>query len=205
MARTVLGLAGSCRREGNTETLLDWCLAAAEAEGAEVVRFRLADLDLHPCRGCEACSKTGECIVGDDMRLLYPYLQGADALVVASPVYSMGIPALPKMVIDRCQPFWALKYVLKRPLPAPEAGRRLGAFLCCAGTTFQTVFDGSLQVMRYLWHVLEIEPAGDLLCPGVDAKGEIEEETGARAVAEEIGRRLALGPEDEGEQRRSER
>ena len=41
MAVTVLGLAGSARRGGNTETLLDWCLDAARDEGAEVVKFRL--------------------------------------------------------------------------------------------------------------------------------------------------------------------
>ena len=201
MPVTVVGLAGSCRRGGNTETLLDWCLDAARAEGAEVIKFRLVELDLHPCRGCGACSKTGACIVDDDMSLLYPHLRTADSLVLASPVYAMGMPSLPKMVVDRCQPFWAMKYVRHEPLNPEEHMERLGAFLCCAGTTFKTVFDGSRLVMRYLWHVLDVNPAGDLLCPGVDAKGEIQHEASARPVAEEIGRRLALardGADQEG-------
>ena len=54
MAVTILGLAGSARRGGNTDTLLDWCLAAAEAEGAEVTRFRLCEMDLRGCRACDA-------------------------------------------------------------------------------------------------------------------------------------------------------
>ena len=191
MAVTVLGLAGSCRGGGNTDTLLDWCLAAAAAEGAEVMRFRLADLDLHPCRGCDACSKDGVCIVKDDMHLLYPHLAGADAIVLATPVYAMGMPSLPKMVVDRCQPFWAMKYVLERPLAPAGSPRRSGAFLCCAGTDFTHTFDGSRQVARYLWHVLDMDPIGDLLCPGVDAKGEIERHPSARMVAEDLGRRLA--------------
>jgi len=192
VAVTGLGLAGSCRRGGNTDTLLGWCLAAATAEGADVVRFRLADLDLHPCRGCDACSKDGVCIVKDDMHLLYPHLANADAVVLAAPVYAMGMPALPKMVVDRCQPFWALKYVLERPLRPPGSPRRSGAFLCCAGTDFKHTFDGSRQVARYLWHVLDIDPAGEVLCPGVDAKGEIELHPSARLVAEDLGRRLAV-------------
>jgi len=190
MSLTVLGLAGSCRRGGNTETLLDWCLDAAREEGAEVVKFRLVDMDLHVCRGCEACSKTGSCIVKDGMELLYPYLRNADSIVLASPVYSMGMPALPKMVVDRCQPFWAMKYVLNEPVRPAGSPQRLGALLSCAGTTFDTVFDGNSRVMRYLWHVLDVQSAGDLLCPGVDAKGEINDQPSARVVAEDIGRRL---------------
>lgn len=186
----MLGLAGSARRGGNTEILLDWCLAAARDEGAEVVKFRLCDLDLHGCRACDACWQEGSCVVKDDMQTLYPYLRAADSIVLAAPVYSMGIPAVPKMMIDRCQPFWALKYVLKRPIVEPGCPERLGAFLSCSGTTFTHVFDGSRQVMRNLWHVLEVSPAGELLCPGVDARGEILDQPSARAVAEDIGRRL---------------
>ncbi len=48
------------------------------------------------------------------MHQLYPHLRTADSVVLAAPVYSMGMPALPKAMVDRCQPFWALKYVLKR-------------------------------------------------------------------------------------------
>jgi len=187
---TVLGLAGSGRRGGNTETLLDWCLAAAGEEGAEVIKFRLCDLELHGCRGCEACSRDGVCVVKDDMHSLYPHLRSADSLVLAAPVYAMGMPAVPKMVIDRCQPFWALKYVLKQAVADPNRPERLGAFLSCAGTSFDYSFDGSRLVVRTFWHMLEVSSAGDLLCSDVDGKGDILEHPEAREVAEDIGRRL---------------
>ena len=191
MAIQVLGLAGSARRGGNTETLLDWCLDAAREAGAEVVKFRLCDLDLHGCRACDACKKTGVCIQKDDMNLLYPHLRGADSIVLASPVYFQGMPAVPKMVIDRCQPFWALKYVLKQSLSQPGSPERLGAFLSCSGTTLTHAFDGSSLVMRTLWTVLDVTPAGELLYPGIDHKGEIGEQPGTRAATEQLGRRLA--------------
>jgi NADPH-dependent FMN reductase len=198
VAVTVLGLAGSARRGGNTETLLDWCLAAAAAEGARIVRFRLCDLDLHGCRACDACWREGACVVRDDMEALYPHLRSADSIVLAAPVYSMGMPAVPKMMIDRCQPFWALRYVLKRSLTEPGRPRRLGAFLSCSGTSFSYVFDGSRLVMRDLWHLLEVSSAGELLCPGVDEKGAILGHPEARAVAEDIGRRLGRLREPQG-------
>ncbi|HZK49607.1 MAG TPA: flavodoxin family protein, partial [Thermoleophilia bacterium] len=58
-------------------------------------------------------------------------------------------------------------------------------------TTYKTVFDGARQVVNYFWRVLDVQPIGDLLCPGVDAKGEILKFPSAREIAEDIGRRLA--------------
>jgi multimeric flavodoxin WrbA len=190
VAVKVLGLAGSARRGGNTETLLDWCLKAARGEGATVVKLSLCDLDLHGCKACDACRETGVCIQKDDMERLYPHLRNADSIVLAAPTYFQGMPAVPKMMIDRCQPLWVLKYVLKRPIAEPGRPERLGAFLSCAGTTHLQAFDGSKQIMRALWYTLDVTPAGEVLCPGVDAKGQISEQPGARVAAEQIGRSL---------------
>jgi len=186
-----LGLAGSHRRGGNTETLLDWCLEAARDEGAEVVKFRLSDLDLHGCRACDGCWKDGTCVVRDGMQDLFPHLRSADSIVLAAPTYFMGMPAVPKMMVDRCQCFWALKYVLKRSLVEPGRPTRFGAYLSCSGTKHPRAFDGAREVVSSLWHVLEVKSVGEMLIPGVDAKGEIEEQPGALDQAEAVGRRLA--------------
>ncbi len=198
MPVTVLGLAGSQRKGGNTETLLDWCLEAARAAGAEVTRFRLCDLDLHGCKACEACRRTGVCVQKDDMEALYPHLRGADSIVIASPIYFQGMPAVPKMMVDRCQPFWALKYVLQHRLVGPDRMPRLGAFLSCSGTTLPRAFEGSSLVVKTLWNMLEITSVGEVLRPGVDAKGEIKEQVDARIAAEQVGRRLASETERKG-------
>jgi multimeric flavodoxin WrbA len=187
----VLGLAGSARRGGNSETLLDWCLAAARKEGATVVKFSLCELDLHGCQACDACFKEGVCIQKDDMHMLYPHLRTADSIVLAAPVYFQGMPAVPKMVIDRCQPFWAQKYLLEQPIAPPGSPQRLGAFLSCGGTKLTHAFEGSQRIMRTLWHTLDVTPAGEVLCPGIDEKGKIRDEAGARVAAEQVGRRLA--------------
>jgi multimeric flavodoxin WrbA len=190
MAITAVGIAGSARRGGNTETLLDWCLDAARGEGAQVTKFRLCDLDLRGCRACDACFKDGTCIQKDDMNQLYPHLRDADSIVIAAPVYSMGMPGVPKIMIDRGQPFWALRYILGTPLARGEGPERLGAFLSCAGTDLPQVFEGSRRTMRYFWHVLGVTPAGELLVPKVDERGAILSHDDARAASEEIGRRL---------------
>jgi NAD(P)H-dependent FMN reductase len=188
---SVLGIAGSPRRHGNTETLLDWALAAAGEAGAEVTKFRLRDLAYNGCIACDSCFDTGACVVKDDMQKLYPHLRAADGILLAVPIFSMGLAAQAKAMIDRCQPFWAVKYVQRAPGPLREGPPRFGGFLCCSGTNLDRVFEGALQVVKYFWHVLDVRSQGDVLIPGVDRKGEVEKITGARQRAEDLGRAVA--------------
>jgi len=125
------------------------------------------------------------------MQRLYPLLRSVDSIVLAAPVYAMGMPGVPKIMIDRCQPFWGLKYVLRQPLLEPGRRPRRGAFLSCAGTDLPQVFEGSRRTVRYLWHVLEVSPVGEALYPLTDRKGDILKYPEARDLALEIGRRLA--------------
>jgi len=191
VAVTLLGIAGSPRRRGNTETMLDWALAAAEEAGAQVTKVRLRELEINGCIACDGCMDDGFCIVDDGMEQLYPLLRSTDSFLLAAPIFSMGMNAQAKAMVDRCQPFWAIKYVLRQPIAAPGSPERRGAFLSCAGTSYDNVFDGAKQVARYFWHVLEAKPSGELLLPGVDKKGEVNDVADAKARAEEIGRRLA--------------
>jgi putative NADPH-quinone reductase len=187
----VLGLAGSPRRRGNTETLLDWVLEAAAEAGAEVKKLRLRELDIRGCVACEGCFDDGACVQHDDMQELYPQLKEADSLVLAAPIFSMGMAAQAKAMVDRCQPFWAIKYVLRQRVIPEGRPERRGAYLSCAGTDYEDVFAGANQVARYFFHVLEAVPSGDILCPKVDARGDILKFPGAREAAADLGRRLA--------------
>ena len=58
MRRTpvVLGVAGSPRRFGNSDRLLEAALAGAREAGAEVRTLVAADAGLKHCLGCHACS-----------------------------------------------------------------------------------------------------------------------------------------------------
>lgn len=67
----------------------------------------------------------------------------------------------------------------------------MGAHISCSGTRHPRAFEGAREVMKTLWHVLDVTPAGELLVSGVDARGEIGRRPEARAEVEDIGRRLA--------------
>ena len=73
-ALKVLGLSCSPRRGGNTDLMLDSALEGAAGEGAYTEKVVVPDMDIHPCRACNACFKDGRCVQKDEMQELYPRL-----------------------------------------------------------------------------------------------------------------------------------
>ena len=99
----VLGIYGSPRKGGNTDEMLNAFLAGAESTGAELERLYVRDLEICPCIGCGHCDKAGTCVQRDGMVSVYPRLEQADRIVVASPIYFYSVTAQLKMLIDRSQ------------------------------------------------------------------------------------------------------
>jgi len=118
---------GSPRKEGNSATLAQQVTAGAQAHGADVECFHLHDMNIHPCDACDLCreSTEAECVIEDAMQDLYPRLRGADALVIASPIYWFTVSAQTKLFMDRC-------YALGGPEGNALAGKRIGIVLVYA-------------------------------------------------------------------------
>ena len=123
MEKKVVILQGSPRQRGNTATLADQVSAGARANGALVDEFNLHSMNINPCDSCDTCKDSGGgCVVNDDMQLIYPKLLGADAIVIASPVYWFHLSAQTKICIDR----W---YALEGPEGYKLAGKDFGLVL----------------------------------------------------------------------------
>ena len=187
----LLAISCSPRRDGNTELMLKEATRGASEAGAEVEFIRLRDLEISSCLECLSCHKDGRCVVRDDMQTLYPKLIEMDGLIFGSPIFFMGITAWGKAFVDRCQPFWAMKYVLKRGF-LPPGKRRVGAFLSVGGTRYKFLFDGPRRVVKSLFQVLEVSYEDEVLARGVDLKGEILKHPGVLKEAYEVGSRLIL-------------
>jgi len=190
----VLAFAGSPRRGGNSETLLDWVLGAMELEGGVAIeKVALADADVNPCRGCNACEKLNRCVQRDGMDVLHDKIIDADCLVLAAPIFCMGICAQAKALIDRFQVFRSRKYVLKLPVvPLERKGKRIGIFLSTAGQNWDHVFDGAVPTVKCFFQVVDI-PNRDiryLMVNGVDEKGAILSHPTARRSSERLGREV---------------
>ena len=204
MPITVLGFAGSPRRHGNSETLLDRVLETMASEpGVVVEKIVVVEADIRPCRGCNVCERTGTCVQRDGMIPLYDRILEADCVVLAAPIYCMGLAAQAKALVDRAQVYRSRKYVLGWPVvPEERKGKRLGLFIATAGQSWDHVFDAALPSVKCLFHVAGIRDRDMryLLVNSVDETGAVERHPTARADAEALGRdavatlRERLGP-----------
>ena len=101
----VIGITGSPRAGGNTDTLLRALLDGATSEGVETEAVSLRDYTIAPCTGCERCRKDLTCTrFYDGMHLLYPKIEAADGLILGSPTYNYNITPEMKAFIDRLYP-----------------------------------------------------------------------------------------------------
>lgn len=191
MTVNVLGISGSPHRHGNTETLLDKFLEGATGAGASADKVVLKDLQYSPCRGCNACHKTGECIVQDDAIALYTRIMASDCIAVASPIYTMGITAELKGLIDREQYLWAKKFILKTLYFSDDHIKRHKAiFISTAGLGWDNVFDGAFPIITALFNTVGFEYYDNIIANDLDRYGGIRQHPTALKEAFEKGERV---------------
>ena len=158
----ILILAGSPRKDGNTELLAEaFAKGAVENHHVEIVSVR--DYKVNPCLGCNACFKTdGICAQKDDMAIIYEKMSRADMLVIASPVYFYGISAQLKAVIDR----------FHNPIRDSFHIKKM-ALLLVGAASLPELFNAILTEYNLCLKFFEIEDAGKVLVRGVKDKGDI--------------------------------
>jgi multimeric flavodoxin WrbA len=186
----VLGLAGSPRRHGNSDRLLEACLAGAGSAGAETDLLVVSAAGIEPCLGCEECSATGECAVGDGMQNVYQRLDAADAIVVSTPVYFATVPAVLKALYDRCQPYWVRRYRLGQPI----ARRRPGALLIVGGGGDPYGHECAATTTRSVFAVLGVDYSAELAVRAdspTDAAGQPDSLKRARDIGDTLARDAA--------------
>lgn len=106
----ILGICGSPIKEGNTEVFLKEALKAAEETGnVKVNSISLAGKDIRDCRHCNWCLRKQTedkfCVQDDDMKDIFPQILKADALLIATPVYTIRLSGYLACFLDRFRVF----------------------------------------------------------------------------------------------------
>ena len=119
----IIGISGSPRAGGNTDTLLEQFIKGARKAGAKTEKLFLRNYSIHSCIGCEKCRKSGTCKQFDDgMQLLYPIIEEAQGIIIGSPTYNYNITAAAKAFIDRLYPY----YIFNNDRPRKWSSRLQG-------------------------------------------------------------------------------
>ena len=128
----ILVLNGSPRSEGSTAKMCAAFVETARANGHAVDRIDICRNTIYGCMACEACHRTGSrrCVQNDDMQKIYPLLDDAEMLVIASPIYYYSYSGQMQCALNRI-------YALDKP-----AKLKKSALFLAAGA--EGTFDGAV-------------------------------------------------------------
>ncbi|NLI73862.1 MAG: flavodoxin family protein [Euryarchaeota archaeon] len=180
----VLGIAGSPRRNGNTELLLDAALEGARETGADVYKIALKNLVFSGCIACGECRNGCNCVLQDDLQKIYELIDKADVIILASPIYFEGLSAQLKAVIDRGQVYWERKFRL-----GIEGKKRRGAVIAI-GARRNADFKSALRPAK-IWFLTLNADITALTYGGFEEKGSILDDADSLDKAHSLGYDLA--------------
>lgn len=138
MSKKTLIINGSPRRNGDTAALIGELKNHLEGEVVEISAYRSR---IAPCVDCRSCQKTGQCVVKDDMSIIYA--DDFDNVVLASPIYYMTLPGPVLSLMSRFQPQHAVKLHLRE--------KKAGVIQVAGGKGNE---DGALHHTRVLFRMM---------------------------------------------------
>lgn len=99
----ILVLNGSPRPNGNTAALVESFAEGATESGHQITVIPVCQKKIAGCLGCEYCHTkgNGRCIQQDEMQQVYPLLEQAEMIVLASPIYYHGFTGQLQCAINR--------------------------------------------------------------------------------------------------------
>ncbi len=186
----VLGIYGSPRKGGNSDQLLDKALEGARAAGAEIMRVYARDLKMCGCLECGGCDKTGKCVVEDDMQDVYPLMEAADVIFLASPIFFYGITAQAKALVDRSQALWNRRMLTKDPEERKAFGSGRGYLIAVGATRGKNLFEGAQLTAKYFYDALDMVYEGGIFFRRLEKKSAVSENPETLQEALNLGRKI---------------
>ena len=188
----ILGISGSPRKGGNSDTLLKHILAGAENAGTATEAIHLRDYQFQGCIGCEKCRKAGQCIgLQDGMQIIYPKITEASGMVLVSPTHNHNVTAWMKAFIDRLYCYYNFSEERPGSWSSRLAGQNRRAVIASIGEqkSYEEGVGFTLNAMRIPIEDLGYQVIGELPVLGVFKKGGISKQILEKA--ESLGGQLA--------------
>ncbi|MCB4791599.1 MAG: flavodoxin family protein [Elusimicrobia bacterium] len=190
MAKKILILSGSPKKNGNTASLIEWFSEGARSKGSklEVIQTAFLKTRANGCLSCRKCQKLDkyECAVNDDIKPVLAKMLEADVIVMATPLYFFGASAQIKMVFDRM--FCLYKWdndagTMKTPLK--------GKTLVVIASAYEDAGLGSLEKPFKLTADYTSMPFESLLVPNAGVSGQLKKNLRIRKKAVALGKKVS--------------
>jgi len=123
------------------------------------------------------------------MDTIYDAIRASDRIILASPIFFFALSAQSKLMIDRCQSFYCEKYLLKKPLPESENGRK-GLLMLVGGMDKEIGTKSAGACAKAFFRTISINEHETLSFLGVDEEGAILKHPTALKDAYEAGKKL---------------
>jgi multimeric flavodoxin WrbA len=177
----ILVLSGSPHKNGNSMYMAQ---ALCAHMGGDVTYFYAYDGEVSPCIDCGVCSRTDGCSIRDGAAGLLRQIDGADVIVLASPVYFSDLTGPLISAASRMQYLWMRRRAGEMVLPEKK---RFGVILLSGGGSGKP--DRALAAARTFLHQLGASVEAEVLSMHTD-KIPAAGDTVAMARIDEAARRI---------------
>ena len=198
MAKRILGIVGSYRRNGTIDSLVTEVLSSAKEQGALTEKIYLLDEHIEFCTNCRKCTQKpgterGLCVHRDDMADILDRYNISDGIVIGAPVNCFNLNALTRKFMERlvCLTYWPWGqpgYKLRKKFRGKKAVLiTSGAMPALMGR----IFTGAPRALRVIAETMGAKPIASLFA-GLSAQKQnavLSDKMVRRA--REAGRKLA--------------
>lgn len=132
-----LGIVGSFRKGGVTDTVVSEVLNAAEKNGAITRKIYLSDCNIDFCINCRECTQSPgtervPCFVhpDDEMNDIIEQIEKSDTVVIGAPVNIGNANAVTQKFVERCVGYYYFPWGARYPVLRDNRIRRNAILVC---------------------------------------------------------------------------
>jgi multimeric flavodoxin WrbA len=199
-APKILALVGSYRRSGTVDSVIDLLLEAAEEAGAETRKISLPAIDMQWCTNCRQCTQPvgaarGPCPITDDVGEILEAIDGADAVILGSPINFGTVTAAMKAFIERlaCYAYWPWSQNAPRQRGKHKSKRAVIVVSSAAPALMARCMTGAAGLLKQAAGLLGARTAGVVFVGLAARQPEARIPERIRRKARRLGARLASG------------
>jgi multimeric flavodoxin WrbA len=159
----IVGIVGSPRVKGNTETLVTIALEEIRKEGIDTELISLAGKKITPCDACGSCRTSGKCHIKDDFEVIYAKMEESDGIILATPVYFGAATPQMTSLVSRCYAYRGTKRPFENKVGGPiVVARRAGHNFTYAQLMFFFMISGMIVPGSTYWNIAFGREKGDV-------------------------------------------